>query len=294
MTKKQIEYILAVARFGSISMAAKALYIAQPSLSQQIAAVEKEIGFELFDRSRKRIEVSEAGQEMIRCFSDFIGAYEKAYARGMEIAKGVSGTVYIGILGMTDCTELYTKINEFIREEPGRRDWLFNGHWHELIEMVRSERLDLAFMFDDLVEPDLQLQFGPVYESEFVLVYSAFDPDLQKESVSPSDLDGRPYFCAEEHNRCKKTLNYHRKVFSELGMHYGENVRMVPSVATVYDLVLSENGFAVCSEHSSILKQSRYRYIKTGIKHNLCAVWKKGSISPLARNLLQNVFNIDP
>ena len=293
MTKKQIEYVLAVARFGSITMAAKALYISQPSLSEQINAVEKEIGFKLFDRTRKRVVLSEAGQEMIRCFSDFISAYEEAYTKGIEIAKGLSGTVYIGILGMTDCTEIFTKVNEFTRKEPGRRDWIFNGHWHELMEMVRSGRLDILFMFDDLVEQDPQLEIGRVYESEFVLVYSALDPDLQKETVSPSDLDGKPYFYAEEHDQCKKTMEYHRKVFSELGMHYGKNARIVPSVATVYDRVLSENGYAICSEHSSILNQSRYRYIKTGIKHNLCAVWKKDSISPLARNMLQSVFNID-
>lgn len=294
MTIKQIEYVLAVARFGSVTQAAKALYIAQPSLSQQITAVEKEVGFELFDRTRKKVEVSEAGQEMIRCFSDFIDAYEEAHARGMEIARGVSGTAYIGILGMTDCTELFTKINEFIRKEPGRRDWIFNGHWHELMDMVRSERLDMVFMFDDLIEPDPQLQFEPVYESEYVLVYSASDPDLQKEPVLPSDLDGKLYFYAEEHKQCKKTMKYHQEVFSNLGMHYGSNARIVPSVATVYDLVLSENGYAICSEHSSILNQSRYRYIRTGVKHNLCAVWKKGSLSPLARSMLQSAFDIDP
>ena len=61
MELKQVTYFLTVAELGSFSSAADHLYISQSSLSKQIMALEKELGIELFDRSKRNIVVTEAG-----------------------------------------------------------------------------------------------------------------------------------------------------------------------------------------------------------------------------------------
>jgi LysR family transcriptional activator of glutamate synthase operon len=66
MEIKQVQYFLAVAEAGSFSSAADELYISQSSLSKQIIALEKELGLQLFDRSKRKISLTEAGKIFLK------------------------------------------------------------------------------------------------------------------------------------------------------------------------------------------------------------------------------------
>ena len=74
MTLKEIEYLLAIAQHASISKAARALYVAQPSLTHAIQTVEKEVGFRIFERGRSGVTVTERGEELL---SDIRTVYER-------------------------------------------------------------------------------------------------------------------------------------------------------------------------------------------------------------------------
>lgn len=66
MTLKQMRYVIAVARYSSISEAAKKLYLTQPSLTNSIRMLETELGFPIFLRGRNGVEITPRGQEFIR------------------------------------------------------------------------------------------------------------------------------------------------------------------------------------------------------------------------------------
>lgn len=66
MTLKQMRYVIAVARYSSISEAAKKLYLTQPSLTNSIRMLETELGFPIFLRGRNGVEITPQGQEFIR------------------------------------------------------------------------------------------------------------------------------------------------------------------------------------------------------------------------------------
>lgn len=65
MKLEQINYILEIARLGSINKAAKSLFITQPNLSFSIRSLENEVGFRIFDRTNKGIELTRKGAELI-------------------------------------------------------------------------------------------------------------------------------------------------------------------------------------------------------------------------------------
>ena len=62
MTIVQLEYLVAVAQYGSFSVAAEKCFVTQPSLSVQIKNLEEELGVILVDRSKKPVELTDAGQ----------------------------------------------------------------------------------------------------------------------------------------------------------------------------------------------------------------------------------------
>ena len=66
MELKQIRYFLAIVEVGSFSVAADELYISQSSLSKQISALEKELGVRLFDRSKRQIALTAAGEACLK------------------------------------------------------------------------------------------------------------------------------------------------------------------------------------------------------------------------------------
>ncbi|NUO98766.1 MAG: LysR family transcriptional regulator [Nonomuraea sp.] len=78
MDLRYVRYAMAIARAGSLRRAAAALHIAQPTLSEQLRALEKEIGVELFSRSSSGVQLTEAGEAFLAQATVALDAYERA------------------------------------------------------------------------------------------------------------------------------------------------------------------------------------------------------------------------
>ena len=82
MTIIQLEYLLAVANFGSFSIAADHCFVTQPSLSMQIKALESELGVMLLDRSKKPVVPTEAGEVVLQQALTLVGGTRLQWAEG--------------------------------------------------------------------------------------------------------------------------------------------------------------------------------------------------------------------
>src|SRR6266487_3976135 len=118
MTLQQLIYFLAAVEHGSFSVAAEALYIAQPSLSEQIKRLENELGVTLFVRTNRRLVLTEAGQL-------FLPSAQRAVAAAGEAAESVrgirtltGGTVAFGTFSTAQHLFLTDLIAEFRARHP--------------------------------------------------------------------------------------------------------------------------------------------------------------------------------
>ena len=98
MTLQQLEYILAVARYGHFGRAADACNVTQPTLSAMIAKLEEEIGAKLFDRNRQPIEPTDVGQRVIARASQVLEQADSIRDIVMEEKQSLGGIFRIGIL----------------------------------------------------------------------------------------------------------------------------------------------------------------------------------------------------
>jgi DNA-binding transcriptional LysR family regulator len=99
MTEKQIQYFLAVYRNGSITKAAEELYVSRPVISRALSAMEKMVGFSLFDRKSDGITPTERGRILFEMLEEFIKTYELTVQKLRNIDFSTDErSVRIGIL----------------------------------------------------------------------------------------------------------------------------------------------------------------------------------------------------
>lgn len=81
MKIEKLYYFLSVAKYQNFTKAAKECHIAQPAISKQMLSLEKELGFALFERKSRRVELTEAGREFYQSISCLIEEYEASIRR---------------------------------------------------------------------------------------------------------------------------------------------------------------------------------------------------------------------
>jgi DNA-binding transcriptional LysR family regulator len=96
---RQMRYVVEVADRGNFSRAAERLGIAQPALSQQILKVERELGFDLFDRHPRGASVTSAGAAFVRDAQAAVLAFDQAVERADRRARGETGQLKLGFIG---------------------------------------------------------------------------------------------------------------------------------------------------------------------------------------------------
>jgi len=104
MELRHLRYFLAVAQTRSFTQAAQLLNVAQPALSVQIRALEDEIGVKLLTRTKRRVELTEAGTHFLQRTVEILDAASKASAEARDVASGYRGTVnlaFIASVGQT-------------------------------------------------------------------------------------------------------------------------------------------------------------------------------------------------
>ena len=118
MNLREQEYMCAIAKLGSISRAADSLHISQPSLSQFVQRIEREIGYEIFDRRRKILTLTPEGVEYIRACSEILLAERNLRHRIDDISNLVSGKVVVGVTAQRSRYILPDLLRSFIAQYP--------------------------------------------------------------------------------------------------------------------------------------------------------------------------------
>ena len=118
MTLVQLQYMLAVARWGSFTTAAEKCFVTQPTLSMQVQKLEEELGVQIFDRNKKPVAPTPLGQQIVAQAAATVG--ESMRIKDLiDQAKGsVSGDFHLGIIPsvMPSLLPLFLKTN--IRKYP--------------------------------------------------------------------------------------------------------------------------------------------------------------------------------
>ncbi|ABE36556.1 bacterial regulatory helix-turn-helix, lysR family protein [Paraburkholderia xenovorans LB400] len=147
MDTRQLKYFVAIVECGSMGKAAEKLYVAQPSLSQQMGRLESEFGTSLLLRSQRGVTPTAAGQALYARSRAILRQMEQLKQHVKEGASAESGTVAVG-LPTTMVSVLAMPLIERVQQRyPGIHLQLIESMSGAITELLASARLDLAILF---------------------------------------------------------------------------------------------------------------------------------------------------
>lgn len=284
LTFKQLRYLEALARHGHFGRAAEACAISQPALSQQIKALEEELGSELFERDRRQVRLTSFGEEIAQRARDILRSLDEleGYARASRsglVAKlriGVIPTVapYLlpGLIG--DLTHLHGGLDLHVRETLTPK----------LVQELNEGRLDMAIVALPVSEPSLTEV--ALFTESFVL-------------VRPSADEGKPAPNREALREMRLLLLEEGHCFRDQALSFcntkprtvqPRDLLDASSLSTLVQMVdaglgvtlIPEMAVAVETRSASV---SVARFAKPEPSRTIGMVWRK--TSPLARQLLE-------
>jgi DNA-binding transcriptional LysR family regulator len=191
MQFQQLAYFVAVADARHFTRAAEEVHVSQPSLSQQIRALEKELGAPLFSRARGNIALTDAGEALLPLARRILADADTARHEVLELAQLRRGRVRLGATPSL-CTGLLPDVlRVFHDRHPGVQLLIEEGGSHDLVRELARGTLDLALVVLPLPSPSPALTTVELFQEDLVVVSSATAEPLRS-PVRIGDLEGRP------------------------------------------------------------------------------------------------------
>lgn len=193
MELRQLEYFVAVAEEASFTRAARRVHISQSGVSAQIRALERELGAELLDRSRKQVRLTPAGAAVLEHARGALASARAVHESVGEITGLLRGRLTVGMVVGCTVTPLFEALAGFRREHPGVELTLLEGPSERLVEDVRAGAMELALVGLVTVPPDLDAV--PLVTDRLVALVPPGHPLAGLPRVTLADLRPYPLVC---------------------------------------------------------------------------------------------------
>jgi len=195
VTVNQLVAFLTVARRGSVTAAAKALVVTQPSVSAAINALQREIGVTLMERDGRSLRPTPAGAAYVPYAADVLGLLEQGARAAREADQDSGGTLRIGAVTTAGEHLVAPLLRTFREANPELEITLQVGNRKQLLGRLVDREVDVAIM--GRIPEELPLAGRAFAVNEFVLVTAPDDPLAGTRGVPIEELAGRQWLLRE-------------------------------------------------------------------------------------------------
>ncbi len=260
MELRHLRYFLAVAEEANFTRAAARLGIGQPPLSQQIQALERELGTPLFRRTHAGAELTEAGEAFLVEVRRVLADVERAADTARRIARGEAGRLR---LGFTASAAFNPRVPRLIRDF--RRQWplvqlvLEETNTAGLLDALRNGRLDAAFIryTPSALPAGLDLMRFP--DEPMLIAVPAAHPLAQHASAPLRALAGEPFILFPR-SFGSSLYDEILSVCRESGFSL-QITQEAPQMSSIVNLVAAELGVSVVPASTAQMQLPGVRYV---------------------------------
>ena len=281
-----LRYFVTVAEERHFARAAQRLHIAQPPLSQQIRKLEQQLQVELIDRSRRPIELTDAGMAMFHEAKLALTYGERAFAAARRAASGHLGHLHIGALQAAVDGVLSYVMRTHRREFPDVKLELTELSTDEQVTQLVDHRIDVGFLRGPVDEPSLNIQ--TLIQDPLAAVVCDDHPLADRGRIAPAELADQPFILW---TRSAAPTTYADVV--ELFRRHGIQPHVVdesPRIKTILALVASGAGVALLPTSFINLSRHGVRFVPLCEPlpyRPLALAWRRGNRAPSIDRFLE-------
>ena len=288
MELRHFRYFVAVAEHLHFGRAADALVTAQPSLSRQIQQLEDELGIQLFERSNKRVALTEGGRTFLVDAKRILQFADASVRHARESAEGTRGELRISFIGGAMMTEMPLVLSTFRRRFPHVELLPYAIH-NEHMEALLDGRVDIAWTV-----PTAHPDFGTrdITSDRLSAALPADHPLATAERVDLADFGDEPLITLAR----SIGQSLHDAVV-ELALRHGYRPSRLYEVnddVTALGFVAAGFGVAIIPNAWSVIRipgiVHRPLTVDVFVRQSLC--WRIDSYTPLVRSFVETASEV--
>ncbi|MGA9859005.1 MAG: LysR substrate-binding domain-containing protein [Solirubrobacteraceae bacterium] len=281
MELRQLRYFVAVAEELHFRRAAARLHISQPPLSQQIAALEEELGCRLLERTRRHVALTAAGEVFLRDARATLAELDVAVSTARAIDAGLAGVLRVGFVGSALLSTVPDAVQRFRRARPGVEVELRERSTVEALRALSTGAIDVGLVRPP-IESDASLHTEVVRRERTIAALPAGHPLTALRRVPLRRLAGEPLVLFPR----RQAPGFHDLLVGRLAAT-GASPRVVqyaPEMLTIIGLVAAGIGVSLVPASLShlALPGVAYRPLSGAPDADLVAVTRAHESSPLA------------
>lgn len=292
---RQIKYFQAVIKHNSFSEAAYECNISQSAISQQIQALERELGFSLLERKKRKFELTPAGEFFYKKSLVLVADYEQIVRETTRLAGGEQECLKVGFLRCYSGQEFHLALEEFTGKYPDIPVEVFYGNHDELYHMLVKNEIDLAFN-------DQRRAFSGEFINMLLtssvthIEIASRNPLSSLDKVTVQELKNMPCILVSSEAEKETEAEYYHTI---IGLQ-GEKL-FADNMEEARTLVISGKGF-MPSEGTPIEGSLGTNIVRIPLYHgdepmerNYCAFWKKENAKKVSEEfaeILRSKFEV--
>lgn len=289
ITLLQIDYFIAVAKYLNFSEAARRVYTSQPSLSRQILQMEKELGVELFFRTKRNVRLTPAGTVLLNEIRGISEQIESAFEKCIRPNLGENSSITIGCLEAMDTGRFLTQLIKGFKQEHPNVEIILERHSFKVLrEKLDKEQLDIIFTLSFEVDNDPAIVWDTVYKQHTCLLMATNHPLAQIENLSLGDFKDETFVLLSR----DESPNGYDGIIAQCRKH-GFTPRVVRQLPNIESLLLSvESGLGVAMVDQNIRMHHPENFKMYELKDDSLSVvmaWQKANLKP-AVSLFSNTI----
>lgn len=285
----QLRYFIAVAEHLHFGNAARSLNISQPPLSQQIKKLEETLDVQLFNRTKRKVELTEAGKMFLQEAYKILEQIELSKDKLKQHSDGELGEIILGYASYSIFDVLPTILSRFYKLYPNVNVTLKHLSTSKQLEAFKDSEIQLGLLCPPIDQPDLSFEI--IYKQPFIVALPANHPLLdihQGESLDAKELSSCSFILTP---RSIGTGYYDSIINLCFDAHFSP--RVIQEVNDLHELIsLVSTGLGV-----SIVPKSLIQYKKSNVIYkklsddsylvDTALVYKKEEQSPIVYNFIK-------
>lgn len=285
LDQRQLSLFVALAEEAHFAKAAERMHISQSALSRSISAMEATLGVRLFERTSRRVTLSEAGRTYLPFATRILFEFDAARAAAQRAQSGFSGTVTIGYMDLAIVSFLPDLIARFRKAHPDIEVQLRYGWSDRQKDDLSAERIDIGFIVGSY--PARDTVSAVVAEQKLVAILPARHPLAARKEISVRELANELFIQGTKTEW--RSLNDAVTAFCASHGFLPSVIQEAPTRDSIFGLVAAGLGVTIYTDVAySVLRPeiAVVEIVEAELPLQISAVWRRWRLSEATKKLV--------